>query len=78
MKISEVIKELQEALAEHGDVGVRLQCDHGQSLMKVTGSGISYSLKEDWMIEDAYDSIEECENDTGVTPEYKFFELQAF
>ena len=78
MKISEVIGVLQKALKEHGDIDVRLQADHAGCCMSVTGYGKTYAGVDEWMLEDVYESKEECKEDLGEDPKYMFFELQAF
>lgn len=42
MKVSKLIRQLQIEMEENGDINVRLICDHSQSLMSPTGSGLGY------------------------------------
>jgi hypothetical protein len=48
MKISEVIKELQELLDKQGDLQVRVEADHGQTAMKAN------CVVEGYIDEDVY------------------------
>lgn len=41
MKISEIMEELQKIKEGHGDIQVRLNCDHGQELMDSTHISLS-------------------------------------
>ena len=49
MKASKLIEELTELKEEHGDIDVRLQCDHNQELMLCTGIRISYIDDDSYM-----------------------------
>lgn len=73
MQISDLINILQQALEANGDLPVRLQTDHGQSLMALNGYGVSYIEDSSWMPEVVdEDSLEDY-------PEaIKVYELQAF
>lgn len=52
MKISEIIEELERLHEDHGDLQVRLNCDHGQELMLSTHIGIaSIDNDQDYMPE---------------------------
>lgn len=72
MKAKELIKELQSLVDEHGDITVRLQCDHGQELMRSTWCGVSFVDNDDTYMPEFSDS--EHELDTAV----KVIEIQAF
>ena len=40
MKVSDLIKELEELQQEHGDLEIRVWSDHGQSCMRAAGVGL--------------------------------------
>lgn len=42
MKASKLIKRLEVQVEKHGDLNVRLVCDHGQVLMSPTWAGVGY------------------------------------
>jgi len=42
MKLTKLIEDLTELKNEHGDIDVRIQCDHGQELMRATWAGVAY------------------------------------
>lgn len=46
MKLSEVIKELQQELENHGDLDVVVYADHGQSQMYYQGASLQ-EVEED-------------------------------
>lgn len=60
MKASELIKRLEVQVEKHGDLNVRLVCDHGQALMTPNGVGLGYIEDEsEWMGEEIHpDSLE--------------------
>ena len=75
MKVSKLIKVLQDLESEHGDLQVRLQCDHGQELMRATGYGISYIEEDDYLPEFC---DEEYQEDGWFDNPIKVIEVQAF
>ena len=70
MKLSELIKELNKLKKEHGDVPVRLQCDHGQELMNATWAGVAYIDDDSYMPS----MSDEIDDDCNI----KVIEIQAF
>jgi hypothetical protein len=54
MNISELIKDLEEALKDHGDLDVHVWADHGQQCMK------AYSVGPQW-VDDEGDTV--CDED---------------
>ena len=70
MIASKLIEELTKLKEEHGDVDVRLQCDHGQELMLCTGIGISYIDNDSYMPSVSDEVDDECD--------IKVIEIQAF
>ncbi len=74
MKLKSLINELQVLAKEHGeDMPVRLQTDHGQSLMSVTWCGVSHIDSDEYMT----DAIHE--DDLSEHPDAtKVVEIQAF
>jgi hypothetical protein len=71
MKLDQLIKELTELHAEHGDIEVRLQCDHGQELMKSTWAGVSY-------IDDDKEYMPSMSDEVSDEHNIKVIEIQAF
>lgn len=74
MRISELIESLNETIKEHGDIDVKLHCDHGQYVMNATWSGVSYvdeSEKDSYMA----DAVDEEDMHEGCV---KYCEIQAF
>ena len=70
MKVTKLIEELTKLKVEHGDVDVRLQCDHGQELMKATWAGVSYIDDDSYMPT----TSDEIDDDCNI----KVIEIQAF
>ncbi len=70
MKLSQLVDDLSKLYLEHGDVDVRLQCDHGQELLKVICTGITYIPGDSYMPETR-------ERSTKAYP-IKVVEIQAF
>ena len=70
MKLEQLILGLTALKNEHGNVDVRLQCDHGQELMKATWAGVSY-INDDSYMPSASDEIDDVCN-------IKVIEIQAF
>lgn len=70
MNITQLITELTKLKAEHGDIDVRLQCDHGQELMRVTSAGVSYIDDNSYMPS----TSDEIDDDCNI----KVIEIQAF
>lgn len=71
MKTSNLIKSLENLIAEHGDCHVRLECDHGQCLMSPTWTGISFihiDSVDDWMIEDVCDEDKDIDDFSSAVP----------
>ena len=60
MIISKLIKELTELEKLHGDISVRIQCDHGQELMNATWAGISYINEDSYMPSVSDNKDDEC------------------
>ena len=56
MKVSDLIDKLEGLKEKHGDLTVRLNCDHGQFIMSPTYVGIGYieSLDE-WLGESIHE-----------------------
>lgn len=74
MTLNDLIEQLRDLQANHGELEVRLQCDHGQALMKATWCGVS-------LIEDAKEWLGESlhEEDLDEHPDAtKVIEIQAF
>ncbi|CAH9012821.1 conserved hypothetical protein [Vibrio phage 141O35-1] len=71
MRISELIKELQETLDSDGDLEVRLQTDHGQCVMRATWAGVGYIEDDSYMPEAVAD---EDRDESHI----KVCEIQAF
>lgn len=66
MNISELIKELQEALKEHGDLPIHVWADHGQNCMAAGGTQAQWCDEEGECVpdEDLNDPEEElCKED---------------
>ena len=70
MNITKLIDELTKLKAEHGDVAVRLQCDHGQELMRATWAGVAYINDDSYMPSMSDEIDDECD--------IKVIEIQAF
>lgn len=70
MNISKLIKELNELKELHGDMQVRLQCDHGQELMSATWVGVSYISDDSYMPSVSDDINDDCS--------IRVIEIQAF
>ena len=70
MKISKLIDELTALKELHGDIEVRLQCDHGQELMRATWAGISYINEDSYMPS----MSDEIDDDCNIP----VIEIQAF
>ena len=51
MIVSELIKDLQQALEEHGDIQVRLEADHGQTPMTANCTTLGHIDSDSWMAE---------------------------
>lgn len=51
MKASDIIKDLEKLVEKHGDLDVRLYCDHGQSMMGATEVCTCYIDEDQWMAE---------------------------
>ena len=60
MKVSQLINELVALKEFHGDINVRLQCDHGQELMSTTWAGVSYINEDSYMPAVADIKDDEC------------------
>lgn len=70
MKLSKLINELTELKELHGDIDTRLQCDHGQELMRATWVGVGY-ISDDSYMPSMSDEIDDVCN-------IKVVEIQAF
>lgn len=70
MNVSKLIKDLSDLQDLYGDVQVRLQCDHGQELMRVTWAGVSY-ISDDSYVPSVSDEIDD---DCNI----RVIEIQAF
>ena len=51
MKVSDLIRQLQELQQEHGDIDVRINAEHSQCLMRTTWVGESYIEDGSWIAE---------------------------
>jgi len=70
MNVSKLIEDLTKLKNEHGDVVVRLQCDHGQELMRATWTGVAYIADDSYMPS----MRDEIDGDCNI----KVIEIQAF
>jgi len=70
MKLTKLIEDLTKLKDEHGDVNVRLQCDHGQELMNATWAGVAYISDDSYMPS----MSDEIDDDCNI----KVIEIQAF
>ena len=70
MNISKLIDELTTLKKLHGDVDVRLQCDHGQELMRATWAGVAYISDDSYMPSMSDEIDDNCS--------IKVIEIQAF
>lgn len=55
MRATDIIKQLNKLVKEHGNLDVRLWCDHGQSMMQVDEVCISYIDEDVYMAEDIHE-----------------------
>jgi len=70
MTISKLIEKLTAIKGLHGDIAVRLQCDHGQELMSATWAGIAYINEDSYMPS----MSDEIDDDCSIP----VIEIQAF
>ena len=70
MKLTKLIEDLTKLEKEHGDIDVRLQCDHGQELMRATWAGVAYINDDSYMPSMSDEIDDECN--------IKVIEIQAF
>jgi len=70
MKVSNLIDELITLKELHGDIDVRLQCDHGQELMTASRAGVSYINDDSYMPTVSDEIDDDCD--------IRVIEIQAF
>ncbi|BAV80985.1 hypothetical protein [Vibrio phage RYC] len=83
MRISELISQLEELKDQHGDLEVKLNTAHNQSLMKATWCGLTYVERPEERIIELYTGEEELEeyledNDLNVEDLTKVIEIQSY
>lgn len=74
MILNDLIRQLTELQEKHGeDIQVRLQCNHGQSMMCPTWCGVSHIELDEYMADGVH------EDDLPDSPNAKkVIEIQAF
>jgi hypothetical protein len=72
MKVKDLIKLLSEF---DPDLDVRIYTDHGQHHMPATNTCLGYAVGSEYMLEGAYDDLDEFIEDTECKKYYTFVSI---